>query len=726
MSNYDDIIQQAAQANNVDPNLLRGIIATESSGNTNAISKTGAVGLMQIEPSNYKALGITDPTDPKQNIFGGAKLVSQLLDRFGDVPTALTHYIGGDDPKNWGSQTAAYPQKVLTAAGIGVPQMAQQSQTLPGIPVFSNQNSTQNADAFSSLPVSGGNAGAPQTAQPIAANDPFSSLPVSGAPASRAAPVAQKSQAPQGEQPGMLESVGAGLGRGVQETVLGGQQLAGHLLQSLGFNNAGQWLINDANNGLQTGAQQIAPYQNAHPIATGAAQIGGSIASTLPLAAVMPTAATLGGMAVQGAGLGALTGAISPVDPNAQSYEQAKAQQVGLGALTGGVLSPVAGAIGRVISPNVSPDVQALLNRGVTPTPGQISGGILQSLENKLTSVPVLGEMITNAQQRAVQDFNRATYNDALAPIGQSIPADVATGSDAVNYIKNEIGKVYQSIEPKATFVADQNFSNDVDAIRNQLSQAAPATLSQFDNIVKNQVANKVSGGVPFGANDIPVGGTMNGSQWGDTRSMIGNLSRKQIIGNADPDKWALSDALDDLNGAVNDAVGRASPSDVLTDLQRANAGWANYKQIEKSAGSVGASNNGNVFSPAQFTSAVRAGSTSSQRATNTGLNADLGQSAQSVLGSKYPDSGTAGRGLLALLTSGGLGAGLATAPGSTLATLGGIGVGSLPYTQLGQRIAASAMTARPQLAQPVGQAVTGLGRLVVPGSLPALLSGSQ
>ena len=148
MSQYDDIIQQAAQQYNVDPALIRGVIATESSGNPKATSKTGAVGLMQIEPSNYKALGITDPTDPKQNIFGGAQLLSQLLDRFGDVPTALTHYIGGDDPKNWGPQTAAYPQKVLTAAGIGAPQVAQKSQTLPGIPTAAQPGGNQSDDAI--------------------------------------------------------------------------------------------------------------------------------------------------------------------------------------------------------------------------------------------------------------------------------------------------------------------------------------------------------------------------------------------------------------------------------------------------------------------------------------------------------------------------------------------------------------------------------------------------
>jgi hypothetical protein len=740
MSQYDDTIEAAAKKFNIDPALIRGIIATESSGNPNAKSGVGATGLMQIMPSNYKALGITDPTDPTQNIMGGAKLLSQLLDTSPDVTTALKRYQGGDDQSQWGPVNAAYPGKVFAAAGVGAPSQPAASKTLPGIPQVAQQPG--GADAFSSLEVSGE---APNKAPALAAgNDPFSSLEVAGNAASPPAPPTQQTQAPQGSQPGMLASFGAGLGRGVQETALGAQQLLGHGMQALGgigespdlsslitgqqpknfIGRAGDWLVNDANQGLARGAQQVAPYSAAHPIATVAGNLGGSIAATAPLGLLAPAASTLGGMAAVGAGLGGATAALSPVDPNSQNFAADKAKQIGIGALTGGALSPAAGLLGRAISPNVSPDVQMLLDKGVTPTPGQIMGSGIARTEEKLTSVPALGDMIKNAQQRAVQQFNRATYNDALEPIGASIPSSVPTGSEAVNYVKNQIGNVYKSIEPRASLTVDQNFATDLNSIRNDLAQTAPGVLPQFDNIVQNQIVGKAAGGTM--TNGLPIGGTMNGSQWGDTRSMISGLARKQITGNADADKWALSGALGDLTDALNQAVGRSSPPDVLQDLSKANAAWANYKQIEKAAGMAGASNNGNVFSPAQFMSAVRGGSTASQKATNAGLNADLGSAAQAVLGSKYPDSGTVGRGLMSLLTSGGLGAGLVTHPVGTISALGGIGLGSLPYTGLGQRAAAALLTARPQFAQPVGNAVTGLGRLIVPGSLPALLSGSR
>jgi hypothetical protein len=723
---YEPIIQAAAKANNVDPALLRGIIATESSGKPNAQSGVGATGLMQIMPSNYKSLGITDPTDPQQNIFGGAKLLSQLLDRFPDVQTALTHYVGGDDPKQWSSQTAAYPRKVLTAAGIGAQAAPKASATLPGVPTAQAPAGPHDDDAIFASVSKGA---VPTVAKAVPNNDDaiFAALSKQpGQPVQSSPPPATATAAPQGEQPGMLASFGAGLGRGVQETALGAQQLLGHGAQAVGLDGVGNWLVNDANQGLAHGAQEVSPYSAAHPVATGAGSMAGSIAATAPLGALAPITGTLGAAAAVGAGMGAVGGALSPVDPNSQNFASDKLKQMGIGAAGGAVLSPLAQIAGRIISPTVAPEVQQMLDNGVTPTPGQILGGAAARTEEKLTSVPVVGDMIKNAQQRAVQQFNRATYQDALEPIGGQIPANIATGSDAVGYVNRQIGNVYRSIEPRANFTADANFSNDLAQIRADLSQNAPGALAQFDNIVQHQIAGKLTGGAPAAQGGLPMGGTMTGAQWGNTRSAISGVARQRVIGNATPDDRVLAGALGDLNDAVNAAVGRSSPPDVIPTLQNANTAWSRYKQIESAAGSTGASNNGNVFSPAQYNAAIRKGSTNAQRAQNSGQNADLGAAAQQVLGSKYPDSGTVGRGLMSLLAPGSIAAGLATQPGTTLATLAGIGAGSLPYTALGQRATAALLTARPQFAQPVGNAVSNLGRFVIPGSLAPLLAGGS
>ncbi|WP_433705791.1 transglycosylase SLT domain-containing protein [Paraburkholderia sacchari] len=716
MSQYDSIIQAAAQKYNVDPALIRGIIATESSGNPSAVGKTksgdvGGTGLMGINPVNFKAYGVTNPNDPAQSINAGTAILSGLLDKYGDVNTALTHYVGGDDPKQWGPQTAAYPGKVLSAGGIGAQQAPSAPATLPGIPTA--QSGTQSDDAiFSQFSKGAAPAQGPQGPQSDDAI--FASMTKAPQPAAAAAPAPQVA-APQGNQPGGITSFLAGVGRGVQETALGAQQLLGHGAQALGMNGIGNWLVNDANQGLAHGAQEVAPYSAAHPIATGAGNIAGSIAATAPLGVLAQVARTLPGMAAVGAGLGAATGALSPVDPNSTDFAGDKMQQIGLGALTGGVLSPAAGAVGRMISPNISPDVQALMSRGVTPTPGQILGGGFARTEDKLTSLPVIGDMIKNAQQRAVGQFNVAAYNEALAPIGKTFSGNA--GQDGVDQVGKTIGQVYDSVLPKMQMKVDPQFQADVTNLGQMANSLPDSQQKTFMNVLKTQIFDKLG---PQGNMD---GQTLKGVQSELARTSSGYLKDPSF------DNRQLGAAVSALRDAVDGNLSRVNPPDLAGELTNANQAWANFVRLRTAASSTGAMNNGGVFTGAQLQSAVRSADKSVGKgatATGNALMQDLSGAGQAVLGSKYPDSGTVGRGLMSLLAPGSVAAGLATAPTSTLATLGGIGLGSLPYTQTGGRLAAALLTARPQFAQPVGNAVSGLGRLIVPGSLPALLSGSR
>lgn len=533
---------------------------------------------------------------------------------------------------------------------------------------------------------------APRQASPL---DAIVARDAQLAPQQQAAPQPQP-QAQQGAQPGYLASLGAGLGHGLGSTVLGAQQLLGRGLTAVGSDHVGPWLTNDAEQGIKNLDAQVQPYAEANPMTTTAGKIGGNIVGTAPLAALAPEAlaATTLGRIGTGAAIGAASGAAAPVDPASQNYWGDKSQQALTGAAWGAGGAALANALGGIVSGANGAAQRRLADSGVTMTPGQILGGGAARTEEKLTSVPILGDFIKNAQQRSVQSFNRAAYDNALEPLGQTLPRDIPIGSDAVQAVRNRIGQVYQSIEPRANFVADQNFNTDVGAIRNNLAQTAPATLQQFDNIVQNQVTNKLQHGF-----------VLDGRQWGNTRSEISTLARNQTLGNATPDNRALAGALGELNDAINAGVGRASPPDVLPDLARANAAYARYKQIENAAGSAGASNNGNVFTAAQFQNAIRRGSTSGQKATNSGLNAQFGADAQDVLGAKYPNSGTPGRAAI-MAALGALGGHAVLPPGVATPAIGAGALAALPYTGLGQRATQALLMARPQFAQPVGQFV--------------------
>ncbi len=71
-------------------NLIRSVISIESHGNPNVISNRGAVGLMQLEPETAKSegIGITDLTNPRQNIMGGTHYLALLLDMYKQYPAA--------------------------------------------------------------------------------------------------------------------------------------------------------------------------------------------------------------------------------------------------------------------------------------------------------------------------------------------------------------------------------------------------------------------------------------------------------------------------------------------------------------------------------------------------------------------------------------------------------------------------------------------------------------
>ena len=92
---YHDVIAAAAQKYNVDPALVSAVAEVESGFHQDAVSEAGAVGIMQLMPDTAATLGI-NPYDANQNIDGGAKYLSQLLQSFGgDIKKAVAAYNAG-------------------------------------------------------------------------------------------------------------------------------------------------------------------------------------------------------------------------------------------------------------------------------------------------------------------------------------------------------------------------------------------------------------------------------------------------------------------------------------------------------------------------------------------------------------------------------------------------------------------------------------------------------
>src|ERR1700734_858913 len=93
----DRIVRDAAERHQVDPALVKAVISTESGWNPQAVSRKGAVGLMQLIPETAQRFGVGNPYDPAQNVEAGTTYLKSLLDRYdGDLNKSLAAYNAGE------------------------------------------------------------------------------------------------------------------------------------------------------------------------------------------------------------------------------------------------------------------------------------------------------------------------------------------------------------------------------------------------------------------------------------------------------------------------------------------------------------------------------------------------------------------------------------------------------------------------------------------------------
>jgi membrane-bound lytic murein transglycosylase MltF len=100
----DRAIDEAAARHNVDPNLVRSVVKVESNFNPNAVSRKGAMGLMQLMPQTARQLKVTNPFDPQQNVDAGVRHLKQLMENYGGnlkLRRITELYYGGSEPGSY-------------------------------------------------------------------------------------------------------------------------------------------------------------------------------------------------------------------------------------------------------------------------------------------------------------------------------------------------------------------------------------------------------------------------------------------------------------------------------------------------------------------------------------------------------------------------------------------------------------------------------------------------
>lgn len=121
---YVDMFKDAADKYGISYELLVSVAKAESNFNKNSTSKSGAMGIMQLMPATAKYLGVTDAYDPEQNIMGGARYLSEKIEKHGSVQLALAAYNAGSGAvEKYGgippyTETQNYVKKIMGFLGV--------------------------------------------------------------------------------------------------------------------------------------------------------------------------------------------------------------------------------------------------------------------------------------------------------------------------------------------------------------------------------------------------------------------------------------------------------------------------------------------------------------------------------------------------------------------------------------------------------------------------------
>ena len=411
---------------------------------------------------------------------------------------------------------------------------------------------------------------------------------------------------------------------------------------------------------------------------------------------LMGQGATLGAKA----GLGMLGGASgAALQPD---VEDNKLGQTIIGGLAGAAVPFAGQALSRIISPKSSPDVQMLMREGITPTPGQAAGGMMQRLEDVATSAPLAGAGIIKARSRVLEDFNRAVGNRVLSSIDSNLPVYAKTGDDIYDFLKSEISSSYDKIMPRVKGKLDEPFLAELKTI--QASANRLALPDDYKKIINHMVDDRI----------LELG--KKGFDTDAIKSIKTELSNA-IMASARKGEYfdaTIARKLSDIDDAFFGMLSRHSGAGTIQKLKNADAAYKLGTIFRDAKISPRATERSGTFTPAELGVSIRMakGVSKSRRASGLAPLQDIAEAGRRVIGQKEPDSGTAQR--------------LSTTAGALLAfnnLLAAIKLG-VPLGAIGglyaipkaQRAMTRLVTERPPGLEPVAQALEQSSQYLAPG----------
>jgi|TARA_R110000803_G_C11979429_1_gene320554 hypothetical protein len=380
-----------------------------------------------------------------------------------------------------------------------------------------------------------------------------------------------------------------------------------------------------------------------NPVLSPALEIVGGITSPLALTRALGkqaiTQATkklpsfVKGTTGQGVGYGTLYGA-------GTANELSDVPQDALfGAGLGGVGSKLISGAGKVIAPKVSNLVKKTMSRGNNLTPGQMFGGIANTLEQKFGSV-IPG--IKTARSRTIEKFNKEVAEDILKPIGVVLPPSIKSNSQASQFITKEISKSYNDAYNGMKLNMTPEFKQSLkEVVKNSgLIGKSKQKLNSEINKIINTINNKSVKG--SGKNKKTI---INGIKGENIKNVSKNIKQRiaAFRKSTNTDESPLENPLRDVATIFKNNMVKQNPINgkKLLDTD------AVYGKVVSFQTAVGKGTKTGLFSPNQLnlsaTEGANAISKRISKANQTGVLQKIANEAEEVLGDFVPDSGTAG-----------------------------------------------------------------------------------
>lgn len=523
------------------------------------------------------------------------------------------------------------------------------------------------------------------------------------------------------EGPSIGSAVEAGVVGAADSLLLGGADEAAAAIGTvlpIGRDNI--WSGKSFKEAFDLNLQQTSAYKDElaedRPVASIAGQVAGLVGGGLMGARALPgiaSAFTSGSrgarIAKSSAGAAGLGGAYGF---NSENDDRT------VGAVKGAIAAPVmnaagqgvAKAAGRALNPTVRAALKKLSDAGVRMTPGQLAGGggfvgrVVKRVEDWAAGVPLIGDTINLSRQKVVEEVNNAAIEEALKPIGKSLPPGVNVGHDAITWAEGQISKSYDDALSTLSAQADQPFMAGIANVNVAAQNLPKAQQELFQSIVERDIK-------PF----IPNSGVFDGAQIQAIKRGLDARIAKLRTGS--PAEEMLAETLTEARSEFMDLALRQSPQEAAA-FRAADEAFRNFVPVQRAA----AQGKNGVFSPGQLRVAVRQSDRSVRKKATSRGDApmqELSDAASDILPSSIPDTGSGGRALAGMGLMGAFGAGGGyMSTGDAAGAIAGGAALAAPYSRVGRAAIQGAVIGnRRPILRATGRAIDSKRRLIGAGA---------